>query len=132
MYINNTGIMWNLGRELKGELIYVVHDDDVAGIASLDHDAKVVRLILGRNGNGASQSLIVLNNLDQIPWLAGHSLLNVSAHRIPNTGWAVLDSPIPVNSIVSVPLINGSVTLQYREFVAGDALSVDLVPRKTY
>lgn len=55
--------------QLNGELIYVVHDDAVAGIASLDRNAKAVRLLLGRNGNGDSQGLIVLNNLEQIPWL---------------------------------------------------------------
>eukprot|EP01045_Picozoa_sp_COSAG04_P010253 COSAG04_NODE_622_length_11834_cov_56.658969_5_plen_461_part_00 len=114
--------------ELAGELISVAYDDAVDGIASLDHDAKAVRLLLGRNGNEVPHNLIVLKNLDRIPWLAGQSALNVTAHRIPNTGWDVLETPIPLKS-ASVAVTKGSVTLHFPEFVAGDALSIDLVPQ---
>ena len=51
----------------------------------------------------------------------------MTAHRIPDAGWDVLEAPIPLKS-ASATVTKGSVTLQFPEFVAGDALSIDLVP----
>jgi hypothetical protein len=82
--------------DLSGTLVKVIPDRTMAGIASVDRDRQILRILLGRSGWGATDNVVRIRNARHLPWKANDGRVRVTAQRIPNSGWDALDAPIEI------------------------------------
>ena len=114
--------------EITGQLVGVGSSGfKVAGIAGVDSDLKVGRLILGRReGVDALPEEpieVVFRNVDRLSSSLEERAVFVRAERIPDSG--LLDSP-QVTIAASYPVVNNEVRVRLPDFGAGDAYMVVL------
>ena len=114
--------------EITGQLVGVGSSGfKVAGIAGVDSDLKVGRLILGRReGVDALPEEpieVVFRNVDRLSPSLKERAVFVRAERIPDSG--MLDSPL-VTIAAAYPVVNNEFRVRLPDFGAGDAYTVVL------
>ena len=113
--------------EITGQLVGVGSSGfKVAGIAGVDSDLKVSRLILGRRGVDALPEEpieVVFRNVDRLSPSLKERAVFVRAERIPDSG--MLDNP-QVTIAAPYQVVNNEVRVRLPDFEAGDAYTVVL------
>lgn len=112
--------------EITGQLVGVGSSGfKVAGIAGVDSDLKVGRLILGKRESLDSSDdgpvEVVFRNVDRLNSSLKEGEVFVRAERIPDLG--VIDSPL-VTIAGMYPVINGEVRVRLQDFGTGEAYTI--------
>lgn len=112
--------------EITGQLVSVGSSGfKVAGIAGVDSDLKVSRLILGHRESvdtlPEEPIEVVFRNVDRLGLSLKEQTVFVRAERIPDSG--ILDSP-QVTIAASYPVFNNEVRIHLQDFGAGEAYTV--------
>jgi Glycosyl hydrolases family 39 len=117
--------------EITGQLVNVEISGSrivrIAGIAGIDADLQMGRLLLGRRKNLQSLSEesveVVFRNVDRLNPSLKEREVFIRAERIPDSG--MLDSP-QVTIAAPYPVVNNEVRVRLPDFGAGDAYTVVL------
>jgi hypothetical protein len=111
--------------DIIGDLVEVTPDSTMEAIAGMDDEARTIRVLLGRSSYGSKDDVVKIRNLDKVSWLAGLDSVYVVAHRIPNSGWEPLPSPLRIMER-NVGVRQNVLRLNFPEFGHNEALVVEL------
>ncbi|MBD3241891.1 MAG: hypothetical protein GF331_14980, partial [Chitinivibrionales bacterium] len=112
--------------EITGTLCTVTNSLSVYGVAGVDSDAGVCRMLLGRISE-SDPVVATIHNVNAIPVFADARTVEVEAERIPRSNTAALDSPVKVYR-KHFTVESSSVTIDLPDFETKDAYFLTISP----